>query len=268
MGANKYENFECVVIKRSEIHGADYNPRTITESALKKLRKWFKTEGKGQLAPITVNKNTMTVVSGHQRLTVLDQLNKFPDKDYELTVAMTELDEKTEIEANVFMNNKSAMGDFDYDMLGQLHEMFPDISYVDDFGFDPAEVSLMFGDTDDLGAANIGVEMGGEDKISVPMGSSSEAEQLQNEAKKFTADDFRTSRKKELEKIAGQANTGGNVYLEKDDFTFTVVCISNDEKHKLMRLLHERESEKFIKSNKLYDIYDHKINLREYSKNG
>lgn len=265
MGANKYENFECVVVKRSDIHGADYNPRTISESALKKLRKWFKTDGKGQLAPITVNKNTMTVVSGHQRLTVLDQLNKYPGKDYELTVAMTDLDEKTEVEANVFMNNKSAMGDFDYDMLGELHEMFPDISFTDDFGFDPAEVSLMFGNTDDTSVSNVGMEMGGEDKIAVPMGDTAETAEIMEQAKKFTDEDFRTARKKELQKVAEGSNTQGSVYLEKDDYTFTVVCISNDEKHKLMRLLHERESEKFIKSNKLYDIYDHKIKLRELS---
>lgn len=264
MGANKYENFECVVVRRSEIHGADYNPRTISENALKKLRKWFRTEGKGQLTPITVNRNTMTVVSGHQRLTVLDQLNKYPEKDYELTVAMTELDEKTEVEANVFMNNKSAMGDFDYDMLGQLHDMFPDISFTDDFGFDPAEVSLMF-DTDDLSVANVGAEMGGEDKVAVPMGDTPESQEILEQAKKFTDEDFRTARKKELQKVAEGSNTQGSVYLEKDDYTFTVVCISNDEKHRLMKLFHERESEKFIKSNKLYDIYDHKIKLRELS---
>lgn len=135
MGANKYENFECSVVKRSSIHGADYNPRTITENALKKIKKWFKTEGRGQLAPITVNKNTMTVVSGHQRLTVLDQLNKYPEKgDYELTVALADLDDKTEVEANVFMNNRSAMGDFDFELLSELKDMYPDISITDDFG--------------------------------------------------------------------------------------------------------------------------------------
>lgn len=268
MGANKYENFECVVIKRSEIHGADYNPRTITESALKKLRKWFKTEGKGQLAPITVNKNTMTVVSGHQRLTVLDQLNKYPDKDYELTVAMTELDEKTEIEANVFMNNKSAMGDFDYEMLGQLHEMFPDISYVDDFGFDPAEVSLMFGDTDDLGISSFNEDLEGNDTIQQPMGNGAESEQLKQDARKFTKEEYSRDLRNQLHDVKEHNNTEGSPYIYKDDYVFTVVCVSNEEKHKLMKILHERESEKFIKSSKLYDIYDHKINLREYSKNG
>lgn len=84
MGANKYENFEIKVINRSDIHEADYNPRKISDNSLKKLKRWFATEGKGQLAPLVVNKNTMTLVSGHQRLKCLDQLNR--KNDYDLTV--------------------------------------------------------------------------------------------------------------------------------------------------------------------------------------
>lgn len=30
-----------------------------------------------------------------------------------------------------------------------------------------------------------------------------------------------------------------------------------------MKLMHEKPSEKYVKSNKLYDIYDHKNKLRE-----
>ena len=265
MGANKYENFDCVVVKRSEIHGADYNPRTITESALKKLRKWFKTEGKGQLAPITVNKNTMTVVSGHQRLTVLDQLNRYPDNDYDLTVAMADLDEKTEVEANVFMNNKSAMGDFDYDMLGELHDMFPDISFTDDFGFDPAEVSLILGNTDDIGISSVNEVLSENDTIQTPMGNNAESEALKEDARKFTQEEYSRDLRNQLHAVKEHNNTNGSCLIFKDDYTFTIVCVSNEEKHKLMQLLHEKESEKFVKSSKLYDIYDHKVKLREYS---
>lgn len=257
MGANKYENFECHVVSRSQIHAADYNPRTITENALKKLRKWFREKGKGQLAPITVNRNTMTVVSGHQRLTVLDQLNRYPENDYNLTVALADLDEKTEVEANVFMNNKSAMGEFDYEMLGQLHDMFPDISFTEDFGFEPAEVSLMFNDIENIhqGLGDIAAEVGG----------SAEGEQLKSDYKQFK--DYMNERGKAVRETVkkGHEDDKGNIYLEKDDFTFTVVCLNNSEKHRLMSLMHEKESEKFIRASKLYDIYDHKIKLRELS---
>lgn len=258
MGANKYENFECSVVKRSSIHGADYNPRTITENALKKIKKWFKTEGRGQLAPITVNKNTMTVVSGHQRLTVLDQLNKYPEKgDYELTVALADLDDKTEVEANVFMNNRSAMGDFDFELLSELKDMYPDISIIDDFGFDESEIPLLFGELPD---------MGGNDVLSAEMGDSAEALQLQEQARKFSAEDFQRKRMKERHDTAEANTEHGQIYrMDKDDYVFTVVCVSNEEKRALMRLMHERETEKFIKASKLYDIYDHKIKLRELS---
>lgn len=248
-GANKYENFEIQVVKRSEIHEADYNPRTISDEARKKLKKWFSEKGKGQLAPITVNKTTMTVVSGHQRLSVLDALCKYPQTDYQLTVSMTELDEKTEVEANVFMNNKSAQGDFDYEKLGELHQMFPDISFTDDMGFNESDVSLIFSDSD----------------IPDVLGESEEAQQINSDANKFSNDDYRKNRKKELDKVRDQSNTDGSVDPIKDDFIFTIVCVSNDEKHKLMRLLHEKENERYINSNKLYDIYDHKIKLRELS---
>jgi hypothetical protein len=250
-GANKYENFENKVVKRSEIHFADYNPRVITDSARNKLKKWFKENGKGQLAPITVNQRTMNVVSGHQRLSVLDMLLKYPENDYNLTVAMTDLDEKTEVEANVFMNNKSAQGDFDYDMLGQLHDIFPDISFTDDFGFDESEVSLMLNDKGD--------------DIAAMMGDSPEVDTVVQEAKQFKADDYHTNRKKELNKIKDNAKTDGSIDLEKDDFMITIVCKNNEEKHAIMKLMHEKETEKYIKSFKLYDIYDHKIKLRELS---
>jgi len=42
---NKYEKFTIVEIKRNEIHGADYNPRKITESAKKKLKRSLKEHG-------------------------------------------------------------------------------------------------------------------------------------------------------------------------------------------------------------------------------
>lgn len=244
MGANKYENFEIAVIERSDIHEADYNPRKISEDRLKKLKKWFSAEGKGQLAPLVVNKNSMTLVSGHQRLKVLDMLHR--GKPYKMTVSFTNLDEKTEIEANVFMNNDSAQGEFDYEKLGQLQEIIPDIDFINGMGFDESEMVLMFPEMD----------------FSV-LGESEEAKEINEEAKKFSTEDFRTNRKKELEKIKEQANTSGSVQLEKDDFMITFICVNNEEKQNLMKLMHEKPSEKYVKSNKLYDIYDHKIKLRE-----
>ena len=271
MGANKFENFEIKVIDREEIHEADYNPRKITDSAFKKLKKWFSAEGKGQLAPLIVNKNTMTLVSGHQRLKVLDQLNR--GKPYKLTVSMTDLDEKTEVEANIFMNNSSAMGEFDFEMLGDIHDMFPDISFTEDLGFDESELSIMFDSDEDIQAI---------------MGTSAEAEEIKNATKSFVDNKENTDQqlKEELNLTQGPAKTAeeyralrhateanmkrdvdknGSTEIERDDFCFTIVCANNTEKHELMRKLHEKENEKFVKASKLYDIYDHKLKLRELS---
>ena len=71
MSVNKYEKFNLRTIKRSEIHGAEYNPRKITESARKKLGQIIKKHG--LVMPAVVwNKQTGNVVGGHQRLDRLD----------------------------------------------------------------------------------------------------------------------------------------------------------------------------------------------------
>ena len=36
---SKYQKFEVEVISRGEIHGADYNPRVISEDARKRLKR-------------------------------------------------------------------------------------------------------------------------------------------------------------------------------------------------------------------------------------
>lgn len=246
MKANKYENFEMEVIDRSEIHEADYNPRKITDDAFAKLKKWFKTEGKGQLAPLTVNRRTMTLVSGHQRLAVIDQLHR--GKQYKLTVAMTDLDEKTEIEANIFMNNASAQGEFDQSMLEDIHVQFPEIDFVQDLGFTEADCSLLFADIFDE-----------------VVGTSQEAETLKADTHQFTQEDFRNAKKNIREKKKGENAENGSYNIEKEDFSFTVICPNNAEKHRIMKLMHKAEGEQFINSTILYDIYDHKIKLRELS---
>lgn len=267
MGANKFENFTIKVVNREEIVEADYNPRKITDNAFKKLKKWFAAEGKGQLAPIIVNKNSMTVVSGHQRLKVLDQLNR--GKPYQLTVSLADLDEKTEVEANVFMNNSSAMGEFDFDMLRDLHDIFPEVSFTDGFGFDDADISMIFDDNE----------------FDVEMGDTPQAEAIKNDTKKY----MNTGKDENLEEDEDELNEQNMPYTKEElrakrqqgekqrrdqeniddivsraDYTFTIVCTTNEEKHDLMRKLGEKETEKYVRASKLYDIYDHKIKLRNF----
>lgn len=49
-----------------------------------------------------MNKRTgLTVVSGHQRLSVMDELQKFPDNDYRIRVDVIDVDEQQEKELNI-----------------------------------------------------------------------------------------------------------------------------------------------------------------------
>lgn len=127
MELNKYFKSQSVELSRSAIHLASYNPRTISEEAKKSLKRGIKKYG--LLGGIIVNKRTgMTVVSGHQRLAVMDELNKFPGNDYAIRVDVIDVDAKAEKELNILLNNPNAMGSWDYDA---LRELIPDIDYKD-----------------------------------------------------------------------------------------------------------------------------------------
>jgi len=122
---SKYIKSGSVEIYRSEINLADYNPRKISDDAKKKLKQGIKKFG--LVGGIVVNGQTgNTLVSGHQRLSVMDELNKYPEKDYLLRVDMIDVDTKAEKELNILINNPGAMGDWDYDA---LREIIPDIDY-------------------------------------------------------------------------------------------------------------------------------------------
>lgn len=109
----KYQRFEAIEVHRSEIKNAPYNPRKIKDSASKRLKKNLKENG--LLSTLVWNKQTGNLVSGHQRLSQLDALEK--SGDYTLTVAVVDLDKKTEREQNIFFNSTTAQGYFDFDLL-------------------------------------------------------------------------------------------------------------------------------------------------------
>ena len=118
----KFQKSEQVTLKRSEIKNAPYNPRTISDEALTQLRKNMRRIG--LLGGIVVNKRTMHIVSGHQRLKALDQLEK--NEEYMIRVEMIDVDDATEKEQNIFMNSHTVQGEFDVEMLRIL---MPEIDY-------------------------------------------------------------------------------------------------------------------------------------------
>lgn len=138
MELSKYIKSESVELNRSAIHFANYNPRKLSEESRRTLKRGIKKFG--LVGGIVVNKRTgLTVISGHQRLSVMDELQKFPDNDYRIRVDVIDVDEKQEKELNILMNNPNAQGSWDYDALARL---VPDIDYKD-AGLTDADLNMI-----------------------------------------------------------------------------------------------------------------------------
>lgn len=138
----KFFQSEQVTVKRSEIHPSAYNPRKITPEGYKALKRSIKTYG--VVGGIVVNRQTgNTIVGGHQKVAVLDELNKYteddPETDYELKVEMIDVEERTEKSLNVALNNPNVGGYWDND---RLRELIPDIDYKD-AGLTDADLSMI-----------------------------------------------------------------------------------------------------------------------------
>ena len=135
----KYQTGEEIEVCREELKNAPYNPRTISASAKKKLLANLKKVG--LLGSCVVwNRTTGNIVAGHKRVESLDALEG--KSNYNLRVTVVEMDEVTEKEQNVFMNNKEAQGDFDME---QLEELLKEDLNVENMGFDLADKFKMFG---------------------------------------------------------------------------------------------------------------------------
>lgn len=143
MSRSKYQKFEALEIARADIKNAPYNPRTITDKARKMLRKNIKS--KGLLETLVWNKRTGNLVSGHQRISILDDLEG--NSDYTLTVAVVDLDEKAEVEQNIFFNSTTPQGVFDLDALQDMIDGGLD---WDAAGFDAYDLNIIGIETSEL----------------------------------------------------------------------------------------------------------------------
>lgn len=126
---NKYFKSESVVLKRSQIKPSDYNPRRLSDEAKSHLKRSLKKYG--VVGGLVINRKTgFTIVGGHQKIAILDEIHKYnpatKENDYELRVELIDVDEKTEKELNITLNNPNVSGDWNYD---KLREMLPDIDY-------------------------------------------------------------------------------------------------------------------------------------------
>lgn len=110
---------ESVTLWRSQIHPAAYNPRTIGRRERERLGESI---GRfGVLGGIIVNKGTgYTIVSGHQKVDLLDEKYGYPGNDYRLKADVIDVDLQTEKTINTALNNPNLSGKYDLDMLADV----------------------------------------------------------------------------------------------------------------------------------------------------
>ena len=94
-----------------DIKYAPYNPRKISNEVLNKLKRSI--EEFGYIEPIIVNKRTMYVVGGNQRLKVLRQLDI-----KEVQAVIVDLDDTHEKALNIALNKIN--GEWDLPLLKDL----------------------------------------------------------------------------------------------------------------------------------------------------
>lgn len=211
---SKTESYEMRVVKRSKINLADYNPRQIDKETRNRLKKGLKKFG--LVTPLLVNGSDMTLISGHQRIGVMDELEKYPDNGYELNVSVVYLSKEDEMALNVQMNNTSMMGEFDVTGLTNMIDLGANVS---DFGFSESDIDIMFGDNPDI------VDF---------LSDSEEVEKSKEEIQKVR------DHRQEMTKEQKEQNSAS--------YYFIVVCASSGEKKELMNKMGVPEYEEFVDS--------------------
>ena len=224
---NDYQSFMTMKIHRSEIQEAFYNPRKISDENRRKLKKAIKENG--LVMPLVWNKRTGNCVSGHQRLSILDELNK--TQDYQIEVAVIDVDEQKEVELNIFLNNQSAMGEWDTDLLIDLKETFPDLDFNNDLGFNDFDLDF--------------IGIGKEEK------PKKEYKQREDQFEQYKSD-FDQFKKDVKQKELIEGNSVA--YPERNDKCLTIIFNNNIVKHDFMRGINQKENEKFIKYDDFIDV--------------
>lgn len=144
-----YERYEMRRMRRDAMKGCPFNPRVISNHSQELLRKNI--AQKGLLQPVVYNLPTDYLISGHQRLAILDALEG--RHDYELSVAVTQLSEADAKAQVVFFNNPIAQGQWDLDQFLELVKA-PDVD-VTAMGLEVFDLQMLF-PTYDL--AGLGLE--------------------------------------------------------------------------------------------------------------
>jgi hypothetical protein len=138
MSVTAHQKFTYREIARAAITNAPYNPRKISDYARRKLRKQLLSGG--LVETLVWNERTGHLVSGHQRLNLLDDLER--GEDYTVGVAVVDLDDATERTQNVFFNNIYAQGTYDEE---RFVAVVQEGATLEGMGFTVADLEQEFG---------------------------------------------------------------------------------------------------------------------------
>ena len=133
-------NVKTQIFKLDELNPAKYNPRKKLKPGDKEFEKLKKSiQNFGYVELIVVNAaNNNTVISGHQRLSVLKHLG-----ETEAECVVVELNENDEKALNIAMNKVT--GAWDEQMLADLITDLKEADYDLDYtGFDAPEIDALF----------------------------------------------------------------------------------------------------------------------------
>jgi hypothetical protein len=222
----KYQKFEAVRVWRHELAPHPRNPRQIAPEARRKLKKNIKAGG--LLDTIIWNRATGFVVGGHQRLSILDELEKYDaatqENDYQIDVLAVSLAEADELAMLAFLNNPASQGDFDTDLLAALNL---------DFGVDFADMGFSKVDVDYL--------FDGDARFSeLFVDESAEVKEAKGSLDKIKAD-----RKEATDRFKE---------ADKADFYFVVVARDQAEKDEVMKRIGVPNYEQFVSADAVLGV--------------
>lgn len=250
MELSKYIKSESVELNRSAIHFADYNPRKLSDESRKTLKRGIKKYG--LVGGVVVNKQTgLTVVSGHQRLTVMDELQKYnPDtkeNDYKIRVDVINVDEKQEKELNILMNNPNAQGSWDYE---KMREIIPDIDYKD-AGLTEADLN-MIGVNFLLQTEEENSLAGALENMMLPVTEQKEAERIQKQAEKQLE---REAKKQHMKDVKAQVKDNAQKQAQDMDAYVVLSFDSFEAKASFCERFGYAPYDKFLKG----EIFDEQV---------
>lgn len=112
----KIKQSETIVIKRSQINFASYNPKNHSKKKIEQMK--FNLRKVGFLGGVIWNENTGNLIDGHKRVSTLDIIYNYPQNDYEIKVEKVNFTDKQEKEQNIFQSTSKT--DIDYSLLSNL----------------------------------------------------------------------------------------------------------------------------------------------------